>query len=166
MTSATLDDLAQPSLTPLQAILLGGLTVGILDGLDALIFFGMRGVAPIRIFQAVAAGLLGPEAFRGGLRTEVLGLALHFLNATIIVAIYILASRRLTTLARRPWLWGPLYGVVAYLVMTHVVIPLSLSPAGPPDSTPVVLNGLFIHIVGVGIPAALFARAAHRPATP
>ena len=42
-----------------RAILYGGLVVGTLDALDALIFFGLRGVAPIRIGQSIAAGVLG-----------------------------------------------------------------------------------------------------------
>jgi hypothetical protein len=143
-----------------RAILFGGLTVGVLDALDAVVFFGVRyGVGPVRIFQSIAAGLLGKASFQGGRSTALLGVVLHFCVATIIAGIYILASRRLTTLARRPFLWGPLYGIVAYLVMNLVVIPLSAAGSGqkPPI---VVLNGLLIHIFGVGIPSALWARRA------
>lgn len=46
------------SLSPARAIAYGGLTVGVLDGLDAVVFFGLRGVPPLRIFQAIAAGLI------------------------------------------------------------------------------------------------------------
>jgi len=52
-------------MTRTRAILSGGLVVGILDGLDAVIFFGLRGVRPIRIFQAIASGLLGMNLFDG-----------------------------------------------------------------------------------------------------
>jgi hypothetical protein len=144
-----------------RAILLGGLTVGTLDGLDAVTFFGLRGVPPYRIGQAIAAGLLGKASFQGGTTTAALGLVLHFCVATIIASIFILASRRLPALTRRPFLWGPLYGVVAYLVMNLVVIPLSAS-TGARHTLPIVINGLLIHIFGVGIPSALFARAASR----
>ena len=142
-----------------RAILLGGLTVGILDGLDAVIFFGFRGVAPQRIFQAIAAGLLGKESFQGGMATAALGLVLHLCIATTIVAVFVLASQRLPALTRRPFLWGPLYGVAAYLVMNFVVIPLSAANSGP-KALSVLINGVLIHILGVGLPSALFARAA------
>ena len=54
-----------PFRSPLRAILLGGLIVGALDGLDAIIFFGLRGVSTIRIFQAIAAGLEAVALERG-----------------------------------------------------------------------------------------------------
>lgn len=145
---------------PGRAILLGGLTVGILDGLDATVFFGLRnGAPPHRIFQAIAAGLLGKASFQGGLATAALGVLLHFTIATTIVTTYILASRRLPVLTRRPLLWGPLYGIAAYLVMNLVVVPLSAAN-GASKTLPVIANGVLIHILGVGLPSALFARAA------
>jgi hypothetical protein len=146
-------------LTPTRAILLGTLTVAILDGLDAVVFFGLRGVSPVRIFQAIASGLLGRDAFTGGAASVVLGVGLHFVVACGIVTTYVAASRYLTVLARRPLVFGPLFGVAAYLVMTFVVVPLSAATRGP-LIWPVVTNGLLIHILGVGLPSALIARAA------
>ncbi len=152
-------------MSPPRAIALGALTVGVLDGLDAIVFFGLRGVSPLRIFQAIAAGLLGRAAFGGGLPTAVLGTMLHFSIALAIVAVYYLVSCRIAALTRRPLMWGPLYGVVVYLTMNLVVVPLSAAAAVPP-SLPVVLNGLLIHVLGVGVPSALAARAASPPAPP
>ncbi len=151
---------------PARAILLGALTVGVLDGLDAIIFFGLRGVAPHRIFQSIASGLLGRASFQGGAATVALGVLLHFTVALGIVATYHLASRRLPTLAQRPFLWGPLYGIAAYLVMNYVVIPLSAVTRGGTPALPVVVNGVLIHMFGVGMPAALFARAARAEVEP
>ena len=64
------------------------------------------------------------------------------------------------TLRRRPFLTGPLFGLVAYGVMNYIVIPLSAAASGGTPPVPVLLNGLLIHAFGVGLPAALFARAA------
>ncbi|MGH7753067.1 MAG: hypothetical protein ACREN5_09640 [Gemmatimonadales bacterium] len=154
------------TLSPGRAIAYGGLTVGGLDGLDALIFFGLRGVAPARVFQAIAAGLLGrTAAFGGGGATLALGVLLHFTIATTVVAAYYLASRRQPALVRRPLVWGPVYGMLVYLVMNQVVIPLSALGSGSP-SLPVVVNGVLIHLAGVGLPAALFASWARSPAAP
>ena len=52
-----------------QALALGTLTVGVLDLLDAVIFFGLRGVPATAILQSIASGLLGPAAFDGGAAT-------------------------------------------------------------------------------------------------
>jgi len=151
------------SLSPARAILYGGLTVGVLDGLDAIVFFGLRsGVGPLRIFQGIAGGLLGRDtAVAGGIATVLLGLVLHFTIATTVVAVGYALSRRFPFLTRRPFLWGPIYGIVVYLTMNLVVLPLSaLHGTGLPHAPPVLLNGLLIHIIAVGTPSALFARAA------
>jgi len=141
-----------------RALLFGALTVGTLDLLDALIFFTARGAQPIRIVQAIASGLLGPAAFQGGLRTAILGVCLHYFIAFSIVATFILASWRWPDLRRRPFLWGPVYGVGVYLVMNLIVVPLSAAIPGH-KTLVVIVNGLLIHIFGVGLPSALFARA-------
>jgi len=66
MIAATAQSGAQPlSLGP--ALLLGTLAVGILDGLDAVVFFGLRnGVAPDRILQVDRRRLARPAAARQG----------------------------------------------------------------------------------------------------
>ena len=145
-----------------RALLYGTLAVGVLDLLDALIFFGLRGVAPIRVLQAIASGLLGRTAFGGGAATAVLGVVLHFFIAFCVVAVYLAASRRLSALARHPFVFGPLYGLAVYAVMNGVVLPLSAAGSGP-RPLPVLVNGLLIHAIGVGLPSALAARAAAPP---
>ena len=150
-------------MTPARTIVYGSLTVGVLDGLDAVVFFGLRnGVGPLRIFKGIAGGLLGRDvAVAGGWPTALLGVLLHFTIATTIVTVFSLASRSFPFLARRPLVWGPLYGIAVYLTMNLVVLPLSaLHGTGLPSALPVLLNGLLIHIIGVGTPSALFARAA------
>jgi hypothetical protein len=142
-----------------RALLYGTLAVGILDILDAFVFFGLRGARPIRILQSIAAGLLGRASFNGGWKTAALGLALHFFIAFVIVLVFMLASRLLPALARQALAWGPIYGIAVYLVMTFIVVPASAAAGGVP-SWPVALNGLLIHMFGVGLPAALAARAA------
>ena len=148
-------------MTTQRAILFGTLVVGGLDALDAIVFFGLRGAAPTRIFQSIAAGLLGRSAFSGRLSTVALGVVLHFFIAFSIVATYVLASRRFEMLTRAPIVCGLVYGVLVYLVMNLVVLPLSAA-GRPTFVVAVVINGVLIHMLGVGLPSALFAKAASR----
>lgn len=148
--------------TAIRAILSGALIVALLDGLYAIILFALRGVTPDRVFQGIAAGVLGRDAFRGGMATAALGLALHVFIALVVVATYLAMSLRLRALHTRPVLFGPLYGVVVYAFMNLVVIPLSAAGGARP-AWPMVLGGLAIHMFGVGLPAALAAAAYHRP---
>lgn len=151
---------------PARAIALGALTVATLDICDAIIFFGLRsGVTAVRIFQSIASGLLGRAAYAGGTATAVLGAGLHLFIATGIVTTYYLVSRRLRFLTTRPWLYGPIYGLIVYAVMNAIVVPLSAAAHGFPK-LPVLVNGLLIHIFGVGIPTAAFVQAASSQAAP
>jgi hypothetical protein len=149
------------TLSPTRAIVLGTLVVGVLDGLDAIVFFGLRsGVTPIRIFQSIAAGLLGPAARQGGLGAAVLGVCLHFFISFVVVATYYVVSRRARILTDRAVIFGLLYGVAVYFVMSRIVVPLSAAAGGGTPPLPVLVNGILIHALGVGLPSALFARAA------
>jgi hypothetical protein len=151
----------------LRAIIRGGLVVGVLDLLDAFLFFGIRsGAQPINILHSIAAGAIGRDAARaGGMPTAALGLALHFVVAIAITMVYVVASRLIPALRKHWIISGLAFGVLAYFVMTFVVVPLS--NAGPGrisfalPASPVLINGLLIHALGVGLPAAYFARKAH-----
>ncbi len=89
------------------------------------------------------------------------GGALHYFIAFSIVGVYFLASRRAAVLTQHAIALGMLYGIVVYFVMSYVVIPLSAAGQGA-FSLPAFVNGILIHTLGVGLPAALFARAATR----
>jgi uncharacterized membrane protein YagU involved in acid resistance len=142
----------------LDTILYGGLVVGILDGLFALVFYGfILGIKPLRIFQSVAAGLLGRAAFEGGIKTFLLGLLLHFFVATCIAAVYYAASLKLPVLLHRAVSCGLIYGLLAYLGMNYVVIPLSAIGLRP-TSLHTFLPAFIAHAFLVGLPIALLAR--------
>jgi hypothetical protein len=151
------------SLSVPRAILLGGLTVGTLDLLDAFVFFGIRsGAQPVGILHSIAAGFVGRDAARaGGIATAILGFMSHFLVATCIVTTYVLLSRAIPVLLKQWVICGILFGVIAYFVMTFFVVPMS--NAGNQQITfalpvmPVMINGILIHMFGVGLPAAYFA---------
>lgn len=142
-----------------QAIVLGGLVVGALDLTDAIVFFGIRNhVAPVRILYSIASGLIGPAARGGGWAVGLLGLAMHFSIATTIVSVYVIASRWMKSLTRHTVACGIVYGAGAWVVMNFVVLPFTQAPPGWPMRTPVVINGMLIHMFGVGLPAAIAAR--------
>lgn len=151
-------------LPPGRAIALGALTIGVLDIADAMILgYVRRGTPPLSILHSIAAGLIGrEEAVAGGLATGALGLLLHFTIATTVMGVFFLASRRVRALVDRPFVFGPLYGIAVFATMYYVVLPLSVIAARPPYPAFTMINGILIHVFGVGLPAALFARAATR----
>jgi hypothetical protein len=142
-----------------KAIALGALVIGSFDATFAIVFWLPRGVAPIRIFQSIAAGLLGRAAFSGGLRSAALGVVIHFGISAAIVAVYLLASRWLPILVRQPVLCGAVYGIMVYGFMNYVVIPLSATARGRFLASWVIAS-IVVHAFLIGVPAALFARTA------
>src|SRR5713226_9526011 len=73
---------------PLFAILCAGLACGVLDITAALVVYGHYGRPPMRLLQGIAAGLLGPRSFEGGIATALLGLFCQF-----VIAVYFFMNR-------------------------------------------------------------------------
>lgn len=139
-------------------ILLGTAVAGTLDMTEACVYWGAtKGVAPERIFQSVASGLLGKAAFTGGASAAVLGLAAHFGIMAVMVACYVLAGLRLPILTRHAVVMGLAYGAATYAVMNFLVLPLSQASHGGPFVLSTFVNNLGAHLFMVGVPIALIA---------
>ncbi len=156
---------SQRTLSPSLAVVAGGLAAGVIDISYACTFWATKaGVRPSRIFQSVAAGLLGrPAAVAGGASSAALGLALHFFIALTVAVVYYTGARYAEALWRRPWTFGSLYGVAVFGVMHYIVVPLSAA-GGSVAPFDLLWDGLSIvvHAFGIGVPVALAARAALR----
>src|SRR6266567_395870 len=110
----------------LLAIGVGGMVAGALDLTQACILFGWD------IPLAIAGGLLGRQAFHGGVGTYILGVVLHFFIACSAAAVYYAASRKLEFLTEHPLVCGLFFGAAVEEVMNLVVLPLSaLHARGP-----------------------------------
>jgi len=142
-------------------ILAGGLVAGTLDIAYACVFWGLKaGTSPERIFQSVAAGLLGRDSFKGGIATAALGLFLHYFIAISMSVAYYLVARHWTTLREKPVAYGAAYGLVLYGVMNYIVLPLSAARGGGSGGALWIVLSLLVHMSLIGVPIALFARRA------
>lgn len=144
-------------------VLLAGLTAGTLDLAFASAYWAMHDVPPSRILQVIAGWVIGREtALSGGWTSVLFGGALHYGLMTAMAAGYALASRHIQALREQPLRYGALYGAFLYMLMFFALVPLltaSHSPAKPPRLDWQI--ACFIaYVVLVGIPCALFARAA------
>lgn len=143
----------------------GGLLIGLFDLIFAFTFYGLiLGVPLLRIFQSVAAGVLGrPRAYAGGVGSFLLGIVLHFMVATCIATVYFLATLVLPVLLRYPVVSGLTYGMVAYFGMKYIVAPLSaIGQRGTLPRLPILLTELAGHALLVGLPIALLAHRSAR----
>lgn len=159
-----MDSTAQPVASrrtaPLAFVLAGGLVAGLLDIVFAWTFWAWKADVPaMRILQSVASGLLGDASFEGGVWTAMLGGALHFSIAVWMAVVYYLVAKRREVLWQSPVAFGALYGLLLYVVMNFVVVPLSAADAGSRDPTWIALS-VAAHVLLIGIPIAMFTRQA------
>lgn len=148
------DSVPQPSAkrSALLAIGVGGLVGGALDLTQACVLFGWD------IPLAIAAGLLGKQAFEGGAGTYILGVLLHFFIALTFAAFYYASSRKLPFLKEYPLVCGLFYGAGVQEVMNLVVLPLSALHSRGPYKLHDLILGLVVHMVVIGLPISYSVR--------
>lgn len=136
----------------LKPFLVGTLVAGTLDILLAAILTLSQGGPPAGMLRFVASGPF-PAATEWGGPGAVLGLGVHFALMAIMVAAYVLAAQRMPALVAEPLKWGVIYGLVTYVAMNLIVVPLRWPAAFPPSAMSIATQ-LFAHIVLVGLPVA------------
>ena len=147
-----------------RPIAIATLIAGTLDILFAMGLTLARGGEIPAMLRFVASGPF-PAATEMGTVGAILGLVVHFALMTIMAAAYVAFAqgRRRQHLVDMPLLSGIAYGVVTYVIMNWIVVPLRFASPLPP-STMSIATQLFAHIALVGIPIALVTARAIRPA--
>jgi len=137
-----------------RARIFASLSAGLVAGTTNLIAAGaIFGGTVTHGLQLIASGLLGDWAFKGGTGSAALGAGLHYGISIVAAGFYCVLALR--------WRWwrdhwlaaGTLFGVIAYLVMNLIVVPLS-NAANPDFSTAIIAKELVAHTVMFGIPIA------------
>ena len=165
-----------------RAIVVGGIIAGVLDLAYAFVVYGplSYGLTPEQVLQSGAAGWIGRDVSRaGGLPTAALGLVTHFMLATMMATVFVICASRVAALRIQPIGTGLLYGVVLYVMMNYVVVPLSAAhksghfaasidevverlqaafSAFRPDDPWQLAGTILTHTLFVGVPIALSAR--------
>lgn len=136
----------------LRPILWATLVAGTLDILFAFVTAGS--VAPV--LRTVASGPLG-DAIADGPAGVPLGLLVHFAIMAAMAAAYVIAASRVPLLAQQWIVAGLLYGVVLWIVMYWLVMPLRWDSYTTPSEPMAIARQLFAHCVLVGLPIAWFA---------
>jgi len=112
----------------LNTTVVAGLISGTVDiGAAALINW----LSPVVILHAIASGLIGKASFDGGRATALLGLLLQWAMSILIAALYLACTAPFPGMRRRWPLSGLVAGIVIFLVMNYVVVPLSAAPFRP-----------------------------------
>ena len=115
-----------------------------------------RDVTPDRLLKYIASGLFGADAYSGGIEYMVVGLFVHFLIVFACTVTYFFTYPTIRFLHISIWLSSFLVALVAWIVTTRVIIPVSqIQPA--PFNTAKALIALVILYVCIGLPITLIA---------
>lgn len=141
-----------------RTIILATLVAGTLDILSAFLWTGMEGGTPGQVLQSVASGPFS-DVMREDPLGVPLGLLVHFTIMLAMVVAYVLIAPRFPILMRQWLVAGVLYGLLLWLIMYWIVLPLRWGMS-PPSEASAIAQQLISHCLLVGIPIAwITARA-------
>ena len=136
--------------------LIAGLSAAVIEMIFVLPFrYWLVGATPATVFQFIASGALGRRAFEGGSYSVLLGIGAHTLISIVSAAVFAIAALRWNWLRRHVVLSGSACGIVAFLVMSFIVLPLSAIGLSLPRSPALFALSLSIHMFAFGVPIAV-----------
>jgi hypothetical protein len=138
-----------------RATAIATLLSGSLDILFAMTLTVLFGREIGSMLRYVASGPF-PAATGMGSGGAALGLVVHFALMAIMAALFMAVVSHRQDLLDRPYFTGIGYGLITYLVMNWIVVPLRFDAPLPPRPLSIATQ-LFAHIFLVGIPFALIA---------
>ncbi|MFO7448326.1 MAG: hypothetical protein R6W90_18345 [Ignavibacteriaceae bacterium] len=136
----------------LTTIINAGLLAGFMDGLAAIVT--NLHLNPLSIFRYIASGVLGNSAFSGGVLTAMVGILFHFIIAASWALIFFLIYPKINWFSKSDVITGVFYGLVIWLVMNLIVVPVSRTPPVTITFGEVIV-GIAILMLCAGIPISL-----------
>jgi hypothetical protein len=137
-------------------ILWSWLLVGTLDLAAAMIQTVLYNGDIQRLFQFIASGAFGKEAFDGGWSYAIYGILFHYIIAFSWTIIFFIIYSGFNLSRFNKILVGICYGIVIWFVMNRIVLPFSNITPRPFD----VMKSLIaasILIVAIGLPLSFIA---------
>jgi len=141
----------------MKPILRAGFIAGVLDITAAIVTYLIMapGKNPVRILNYIASGVFGKEtAYSEGWTMPVLGLIFHFMIAFIWAILFYLLYPYFNKVVKNKWVAGILYGILVWIIMNSVVVPLSNTPKNPFRLSSAII-GVLTLIIFLGIPISL-----------
>ena len=133
-----------------------GLIAGTLDISAALINYliASNGKNPVIVLYFIASGVFGQFAFIGGVFYALCGLIFHFVIAYSFTTFYFFLYPKVRPFLKNKFLVGFIFGIVTWLIMNLIVVPLSYTPFIHHSAFDIILGMLFL-VLFIGFPAAI-----------
>ncbi len=147
--------------TPRAMVIIGWATL-IAGGLDFTfatlsVFFSGGSVA--KLWQFVASGIFGRDAYSMGTVGILCGVLFHFSIMAIFSTFIFLVYWKISVVEKRPFFAGLVYGICIWLVMNLLVVPLSRAGKGLiPMKFELIMNTDFVMHMILGVVLVLVMR--------
>ena len=153
----------QANSSKIKTILLAGFIAGTLDALGATIVYCviMKVVTVTQLFHGISSGLFGNTIIGSENTMAVIGLLLHYFIALCFATGYFLVYPHLPFLKRNAFISGLLYGIIVWIIMNLVVLPLSNAHHASP-TWPGFLRGVSILMVCIGLPISFITASFYK----
>jgi uncharacterized membrane protein YagU involved in acid resistance len=135
-------------------ILLTGLLTGTIDALMAIIISNK--IPAATIFKFIASGVFGMAAFGPNSAMVYYGILFHYFIAFAWATIFFLLYDKILSRVKVRSVVILITGLIIWLIMNLVVVPLSHTPPQPFHITGAIEN-LFALIIAFGIPVTIIA---------
>jgi len=125
---------------------------------------GMAAIETVRAGKPIGGMLRGvasgpfPSATDWGRGGAVLGLLTHYAIMAVMAAIFLIARDRIAVIRRHTIVAALVYGVILWLVMYGLVLPLRFGMPFPSPQPMAIAKQLFAHVLLVGLTFGLVAR--------
>lgn len=139
-------------------ILLATAIAGTLDIGMAAIETALKGRPVTGMLRSVASGPF-PSARDWATGGAVLGLVVHFAIMAVIASVFIIARDRIAWARLHTLVAAAIYGVLVWLVMYGLVLPLRFGVPFPSQDPVEIAEQLFAHVVLVGLSIGVVARS-------
>lgn len=139
--------------TKVESLLWAGFLAGTLDALAGIIVYWiiLGRMNMIQVLQWIASGVFGKQAFTGGLFMALIGNFLHYIIAYLVTIAFFIAASYLPQLRKNSTLIGLLYGLLIWIIMNLIVLPLSNVEPMPFEPLVAALS-ISWHMFLVGLP--------------
>jgi uncharacterized membrane protein YagU involved in acid resistance len=144
---------------PLKVVLIAGLVAGTLDIIAAcLLFYIDTGKNPEIVLKYIASGVFGRQkAYNSGDIMNLWGLLFHYIIATGFAAVFVWLYLKVNFISKNVIISGLIYGLIVWLIMNRVVVPLS-HVAQQPFKWSGALKSMLVLMLMVGLPIALVTK--------
>ncbi len=136
-----------------------GFFAGMLDITAALLhYYIVTQKNPLRVFQYISSSIYGPSAYSGNFNMILAGVIIHFFIAYFFTTIFFLVYPHLKLNRLSPFLVAIIYGILIWLTMNMLVLPLTKVALPKNFEARQVMIGILILICAIGLPVSLAAK--------